>query len=36
VAHTSEEHVDLEELNRSVEGFERLARACLEEVPVAS
>jgi acetylornithine deacetylase len=36
VAHTREEHVALEELNRAIEGFEQLARACLEEVPVRS
>jgi acetylornithine deacetylase len=36
VAHTSEEHVTLEELHSSIEGYEHLARACLEEVPVTS
>jgi acetylornithine deacetylase len=30
VAHTSEEHVAIDELNQAVEAYEQLARACLE------
>jgi acetylornithine deacetylase len=30
VAHTSEEHLALDELDRSIEAYEQLARACLE------
>jgi acetylornithine deacetylase/succinyl-diaminopimelate desuccinylase-like protein len=29
VAHTSEEHVEIAELERAVEAYEQLARACL-------
>jgi acetylornithine deacetylase/succinyl-diaminopimelate desuccinylase-like protein len=29
VAHTSEEHVELAELNSAIEAYERLAIACL-------
>jgi len=29
VAHTSEEHLEIAELERAIEGYEQLARACL-------
>jgi acetylornithine deacetylase len=29
VAHTSEEHLAIEELNRAIDGYEHLATACL-------
>ena len=29
VAHTAEEHLDVEELNRAIDAYERLAAACL-------
>jgi acetylornithine deacetylase len=32
VAHTADEHVEIDELLRAVETNERLARACLERV----
>jgi acetylornithine deacetylase len=33
VAHTAEEHLEIEELNRAIDAYERLAAACLTSAP---